>query len=135
MATIDENLKAFLQADTSIAQRVAYRIHENHVPHKPKLPFIFFVQTDDDDELCLDDAAGSGPFRYFFAVECISDSLRESRELARLVKSRLNKLAPGATFGATTVQGCFCESQKDDYEQRVADTGFHVCALQCEVIP
>lgn len=135
MTTIDENLKTFLQADSNITRKVGTRVYENFVPKSLIAPFIFFVQTGDDDELCLDDSPGSGPFRYRFSVECVGQSLRDSRTLATLVRSRLNKLASGTTFGDSTVQGCFAENQSDSYEARTEFTGFHVAALDVEVIP
>lgn len=137
MATIDENLRAYLLDDPTIAALVEDRICENRVPQNPDLPFIWFVRSGDEDEYCLDDDPGTGPFRYTFAIECVDDDIGGTVTLSTLVKNRLNKVANGASFGDTTVQGCWCDHQNDDYIPRAGggDTGFHVAALQAEVVP
>ena len=137
MATIDEDLKAFLEADPAISAVVVDRICENHVPQAIDTPFIWFARTGDDDEYCLDDEPGSGPFRFQFSIECVDEDIGTSANLAALVKHRLNKVANKSSFGSTTVQGCWCENQSDDYISRAGggDSGFHVSALSAEVVP
>lgn len=135
MATVDEDLKTYLQADTSIQRQVGTRVHENHVPMSPVVPFLFFVRTGDETFDALDDSQGVAPNMVRFAVECVGRNIKESSALATLVKARCHK-ALKATMGSRTATS-FCEDQADDYTPRAGggDTGFHISALQVEVYP
>lgn len=141
MAEVDENLKTFLQTDAAIARKVGIRVHENHVPMRPDgefntaVPFIYFVQTGEIRDDCLDDTVGADPTGYQFALEVVAQSLRDSRTIAGLVIDRLH-LATG-TFGSQTIQVATCEGQSDDYQERsgATDRGFHTSAFQVEVYP
>lgn len=133
--TLDENLKAFLQADSSIAKLVGARISVNHVPEKPLIPFVWIGKASADDEICLDDAAGSGPFRHFFDVEIYGQSIRQARQIEAAIYSRLHKYR--GSFGDSTIQGAFLSKQADSYIPRgtMGDTGLHAATLSAEVIP
>lgn len=139
MATVDEDLKAYLTADSATARQVGTRIYENHVPQTPQgqfnsaVPFLYFVRTGEETFDALDDAQGVAPNIVRFAVECIGRNVKESIAIAALVKARCHK-AVKATMGSRTAT-LFCEDQSEDYVARsgAGDNGFHVSALQVEV--
>ena len=142
MAEVDENLKTFLQADSSIARKVGTRIHENHVPINPvtgeftsQVPFIYFAQEGEIRDDCLDDTVGTLPTGWRFALEVVAQSIRDARTIAALVVARLH-LATG-TFGSGTIQVAYCEDQADGYQERsgATDRGFHVSSFAVEVFP
>jgi hypothetical protein len=119
MATVDENLIAFLAADATVAKLSGGRIHQNYVPpgnngKSPITPYIWFSKADDSGEDAIDDAAGTAPFNNVFDVECWAQTAREAVALKNAVSSRF-RLYRGA-FGAGTVQGVFVTGQGGDYQ-------------------
>jgi hypothetical protein len=137
MTTLEENLKAFIQADgTPIAALVGNRVYYNHVDKTPPLtPYIFFAQRDDGDELCLDDAHGEDPFRYFFDFEYIDRDPFKAKQGSIALRRRLNKHT--GTLGDQTIQFMDCTSQEDNYETKGTNgnSGLHSAAFIVEVIP
>jgi len=140
VATVDENLLAFLKADSAIVRLVGARIHENKVPQDPQGDYLWFALLDEEDEYCLDDADGAAPFRYRYAIECVgfsggAQNQRKSREIANAVKARVKNY--NGAFGDSTVQGIFVEAVSEDYQPRndLSDFGYHTRALTLEVIP
>lgn len=135
MAAIDENMRTFLLAQSSVHSAVNERVHQNHVPQEgpPDPPYIYYAITGTADDAAIDDSAG-GPTRYFFGVECWGTTVKESRDLATNVQAALNKHR--GTFGDTTVKGVFAADAADDYEPRghSGDEGLHVSALAVEVV-
>ncbi len=131
MATIDQDLKAYLGADAAIARVVGTRIHENYVPETPIAPFIWFVRTGDETFDCLDDAAGDPPDKYIFALECVGRNIKEASALATLVKAKHKALKPA--FGSRTAQLVWIENQADGYEKVNAAERLHTSDLQVEV--
>jgi hypothetical protein len=146
VATVDENLKTYLQGDATIAKLVGVRIHENKVPMqfangvwKPihgKQSYIWFAYAGGESERTLGQTAGA-LFRYRFDLECIASELRPARQLSAAVFARLDSVVKGTTFVTQTVQGIFCEDQADDYVPKgvLGDTGMHICSMLVEVIP
>lgn len=146
MAEIDEDLRSFLIADASIARKIGTRIHENQVPVNPltgeftsQAPFIYFVQTDDITDDCLDDSPGAVAVGTQFALEVVAQSIRDARAIGKLVRARLHLANSTTAFGSLSggVQECFCENQRDDYQERSGATGrgFHVESFNVEVYP
>lgn len=133
MATLAENLKTFLLADTTVKQLVGSRVHYNHVPQGKGYPFIFYQQSGSSDDAALDDSPGA-PFRLRFTVECIDTDLARCRTLVNRVQAITNKHR--GTVGAQTVQAIFAAEQDDEYVPRGigSDDGEHVAALSLEVI-
>jgi hypothetical protein len=122
MATVDENLIAFLLADTNspaVAKLCGGRIHQNYVPPgnngmSPTTPYVWFSKSDDSGEDAIDDAAGTVPFNSVYDLECWAATVREAIALKDAVRKRLH-LARG-TFGAGTVQGVYVTGQGGDYQ-------------------
>lgn len=139
MATVDENLKTFLLADSTVKRLSQGRICENHVPQGPNggpyLPYVFFYLSAESDDTALDDANGRTPNRTHFFVECYGQGISASRALGNAVRSRLD-LYRGSAFGDQTAQGVFCASVGDDYEPRGAgaDQGVHGAHYAVEVV-
>jgi hypothetical protein len=133
-ATMEENLSAFILSDDTIKKAISSRLAYNHVPQLDQIPYGFFQQSGNTDDAALDDSAGA-PTRYQYALEFWDmDPLRVKRTGLR-AQQILNKYR--GTFGDSTVQGIFAESQNDDYQPRgiMDDEGFHGCFLTLEVIP
>jgi hypothetical protein len=134
MATVDQDLKAYLQADASILRVTGGRIHENYVPETPIKPYIWFVRTGDEGFDALDDPIGDPPDKFIFALECVGRNIKESSALATLVKNRCHK-AVKPTFGSRTVGLVWCENQADGYEKVNVAEQSHTSDLQVEVFP
>lgn len=146
MAEIDEDLKTFLQKDTSLMQKIGTRVHENYVPINPltgeytsQVPFLYFVQTDDITDDCLDDSPGTAAVGTQFALEVVAQSIRDARTIGKLVRTRLHLANKDTAFGSLSagVQECFCENQRDGYVEKTGATGrgFHVQSFNVEVYP
>lgn len=131
--TVDENLKLFLQADSSIAREVGMRIHENYAPEAGPAPYIWFRLAGTDYERTLGDAPTNAPFRYRFDIEIWARSIRHARTIGALVASRLDSYT--GSFGDSTVKGIFVEQQPDDYEPIAGAVGLHLATQSVEVIP
>lgn len=139
MATVDEDLKTFLQKNAPLAAKIGSRVHENHVPMRADgsfvaIPFVWFAQTGEGRNDCLDDTVGTLPTSYEFALEVVAQSIRDARTIGALVVNCLHLLQK-ATFGSRTIQVVFCEDQSDQYVSQTGavDRGFHISAYQVQV--
>lgn len=121
---IDEHLVSFLDSDPAIAA-LAEEIAIGEVP-EPKDgdllvgTYIWCSQFDEEDELDLD--GESGLTRYRMDMECCSTSTAKAKQLARLVKKKMQGYS--GTFGsvevddqqvAGEVDAIYVESKDDDY--------------------
>lgn len=134
--TVDENLRKFLLDDSAIVKLVGSRIHKNHVPQSIVGDYIWFARESSDDEICLDDAAGSGPFRRFYDFEAVAKNHNANADrIADALYDRLHKYV--GAFGDSTVKLILCEEQDEQYVPRNVggDTGLHVPSLRVQVIP
>lgn len=133
MATLEENLRTFLLADTTLKQLVGTRVYVNDLP-QGKDDFAFLYQSGSADEAALDDSAGA-PFRYRFVLECVSTSQGRMRSISNRAQAILNKHRGG--LGDDNVQAIFAAEMDDDYVPRsVADTSaYKFASLQVEVVP
>jgi hypothetical protein len=134
--TIDENLRAYLAADSTVRKLVGGRIHENHVPQPYVGDYIWFAFAGGESERTLS-GDSAALFRVRFDLECIARSISQARRIAAAVFAALEGYARGATFGDTTLQGIFVEEQPDEYLPRgvLADSGLHVASKSVEVVP
>lgn len=131
MATVDEDLKAYIQTDSSVKAKVGTRIHENLVPPTPVVPFIWFVRTGEETFDCLGDAQGTAPNIVRFSLECVGRNTKEAIAIAALIKARCHKVLNG-TMGSRTAT-LFCENQSEDYEPKAGGENHFISALQIEV--
>jgi hypothetical protein len=144
VATVDEDLKAFLQANAPLAAKIGSRIHENYVPMKvgpageitmlSQIPYIWFQQSGEVREDALSDTVGTLPIGYEFALVVVAQSIRDARTIGALVVNCLHLLTK-ATFGSRTIQVVFVEDQNDGYipQNGAVGRGFHVTAYQVQV--
>ncbi len=143
MATVDEDLKTFLQKNAPLAAKIGSRVHENHVPMKiapngemtfVAVPFVWFAQSGEVRQDALDDGVGTLPIGYEFALEVVAQSIRDARTIGAMVVNCLHLLTK-ATFGSRTIQVVFCEDQNDQYVSQTGavDRGFHVTAYNVQV--
>jgi hypothetical protein len=142
--SVSQNLRLFLQSDTTIAKKVGLRIHQNHVPMVkingvPTIDmrgeYLWFGRDSAESERALDDAVGEAPFRYFYDVEVVGRTPTGAESLADAVFARCDSYT--GAFGDTTVRAIFVTKQNADYVPRNVggDTGMHVETMRLEVIP
>jgi len=145
VATVDEDLKTFLQSNAPLAGKIGSRIHENHVPIKvnpltgevtytSQIPWLWFAQTGEIRSDCLGDTVGTLPIGYEFALECVAQGIRDARTIGALVVNCMHLLTK-ATFGSRTIQAVYVEDQNDQYVSRngTVDRGLHVASYRVEV--
>lgn len=94
--TIEADLKAHLQGDSSIAALVGDRIHPMLI-HDSTLPAITYQQVSDDPASGLD-GDDSNLIRYRIQINVWSASYTQAKALAELVRIRFQTEA--ATFAA-----------------------------------
>lgn len=133
MTTTEENMRAFLLADSNIAAD-AKAVSYNIVPQNKDTPYIFFQQSGSDDDIALGDSAGA-PTRTRFAIEVWDSTPLGAIQFKKLVQNRLHKAR--GTFGDTTVQGIFSADMDDQYVGlgNGGDEGLHGAFLTAEVVP
>lgn len=138
MADIDQNLRAFLLADGTIAGLLGNpaRLHQNTVPQEDAYPYAWYALSDTEDfEDLLDSPAGALPFRVFFDLEAVSSDLDQAIALKKALRARLHNFR--GSFGDQTVQAVFARDQGEDYISRNSsgDEGIHAETLRVEIIP
>ncbi len=135
MADVNTRFKTFLQADSSIAAKVASRVHDSHVPRAAATPplksFIYFRRRQTTHSPTLDSAAGEVPQEFAFDVEVVEADSR--KPLGELVRARCNCFR--GTFADSTCQAIFVNDHDDDYQPYNVggDTGVFVTALDVTV--
>ena len=135
MATLEENLRTFLLADSTVSSIVGGRVAYNHVPQADDVPYVFFQMSGTVDDDGIGDSAGA-PTRFQYDVECWADDPYTAKRLGLQVQTILNKYR--GTLGNQTVQAVFAQSASDGYTPKAipADEGFHGVFLSpVEVIP
>jgi hypothetical protein len=132
VTTTEENLRTFMLSD-SIKAVVGARVSYNKVPQDKDAPYIFFQQQGAEDDVALDDSAGT-PTRPRYAIELWDHTPAGAIALKNLVQARLNKHR--GAFGDTTVKGIFASDADDEYVPNGAgdDDGLHGTALFAEVV-
>lgn len=114
MADVATRFKAFLEADTSIKNKLGNRVYQDRVSEQsPVRPYLWFSKRLTNYSNCIDDSNGAQPTSVNFDVESISTDLTESQAIAELVRTRCH-LYRGA-FDDSTVKAVFVRDQKDDY--------------------
>jgi hypothetical protein len=132
-ATIEENLSALILSDTTLKNAIGSRLAYNHVPQLDDIPYGFFQQNGSTDDSGIGDAAGL-PTRFLYALEFWDTDALRVKATGRRAQQLLHKYR--GTFGDTTVQAIFAESQDDNYEPRgiMDDSGFHGSFLNVEIV-
>lgn len=131
MATVAENLFAYLKTVSSIKDIAADRLFYNAIaPQSESRPFLFVVRSATRHERCLGDAQGEVPFSHTFAIECVADDPLVGQQLADAVRTIDG--VNDATLGRV-----FVDEQDDDYDPVVTARGDvrQVVSLSVEVIP
>lgn len=131
MASVGEDLIAFLIDDPTVTNLVGRRVHANHVPQKSKYPLIWLARSGKEKDRDMDGQGGLT--RHLYDLECISPDLGEAEDVADAVDDRL--AGHRGTFGARTVQGVFIEDQDDEYIPRGTggDDGLMTVAQQITI--
>lgn len=144
--SVSQNLKAFLQSDTTLAGAVGARIHQNHRPMSvvngqlvitSPGDYIWFARDSVESERALGDTTGATPFRHFYDVEVVARQPTQAETIAARIFAICDAITHGATFGDSTVQGIFVSRQGGDYQMRnlTGDSGFHIEAMRLEIVP
>jgi hypothetical protein len=136
MADYAQNIKAYLQAQPSVAALVASRIHHNNMPTiaETNNDYIWFNRAGHVYDRTLDEAAGTEPRSVLFNMECCSRDLGRAAALADAVR---NLFPFSGTFGDDTLKGAFANDQSEDYVpiNEASLVGVHVESLQLEICP
>lgn len=134
MATLDENLIAFVLADTSIKDKIGDRLHFGHVPQNTAFPRGLLTRAGSRLDGCLDDAAGTDPTRQTFTLEFQGTKLQDAEALMPLAIDRLNCYR--GAVGDVTVQGIFAEDWSSGHVSNTPgdDTGIFTASCPVEVV-
>lgn len=134
MSDLAEDLRSFLLAAPAIAGVVDQRVHQDHVPQQQARPYIWYRQSGVEEDSELDGAVGAEPERVFFDVECCAPISQVAKNLAKLVRGKLNNLR--GMLGAQRVLGVFVREHDDDYVPRNGgDPGLHIAVFVLEIVP
>lgn len=110
---IYDDVRSYLQGETSITTYVSTRIHPIHLPQNPTLPAIAFTQIGSDHDHHLGGAAGSTSVALRLAV--FSEDLQEAIDIAEALRLVLQGYR--GAMGNMTVTFCTLEEQEDDADQ------------------
>lgn len=134
MATLEENLTAFLLADAPLAALVGDRVHAGHAEQEEDEPYLIFFRAGTDDERTTDQTPGNEPFRNLFDVEIYGTDVAAVHAVAAAVKACCDCYV--GTFGDSTVKAIFVEDHTDNYVPKNLDTDevTHFAALQLEIV-
>lgn len=115
--TFEADLKSHLQADSSISDLVADRIHPMLLPAGSVLPAITYQEIADEPQTDL--SGGDGDMiRYRMQINVWASSYTGAKALAELVRIRLQTAA--ASFKAVALP-----SGQDVYEEGTKRFGFY----------
>lgn len=136
-----EDFRAFCIAQPTVAAFVGSsageaRVHQSRAVRgmdELEYPFAVFFRRGTENEDSLDDEVGQLPFRVYFDIECASNDLDESQDLADALRNVLHMYR--GPLGTGSVQGIFVEDHDDDYQPRMAseDGATFVSSLQVEI--
>ena len=134
MASIGEDLRTFLLADSDISTAVGgTRVYQNEAVENYSGAFIWYSRSDTEPLQTLDESAGTRPWTEYIDLECISESIDGAIDLGDLIRAMH---ASRGTFGGGTVSGVFIGSQADCYIPRgdASDDGLNVCAFNLQIV-
>ena len=129
MADLDENLRTFLLADSTLSA-ITNSVHINRVPDNKRNPYVWIQTTDRDSDLCLDGA--SGPALTTFDIEATSTELDKAKDMQTAIRNRLQGYT--GSFGDQAVAFVRIDSIDDSYisRQQFGDQDdYHIAALTC----
>jgi hypothetical protein len=132
--TMEENLATLVLGDSTLSNAIGSRLAYNHVPQTDQIPYGFFQQTGTVDDSGIGDSAGL-PTRFQYTLEFWDTDALRAKATGRRAQQLLNKYR--GTFGDSTVQAIYADSQDDNYTPRgiMNDSGFHGSFLSLEVVP
>ena len=133
--TTGVNLRSYLLSSTAVEGLVATRVYQNNVPTGVVTPFVWFRRRGVEYLGVLGEAE-TVPYREFYDLEAVADTLNEADSLADVVRTRLH--GSSGTLGSTdsVYQWIDVSDQSDDYTPRSmeADELLHIVSLDVEVI-
>lgn len=134
MADFSVGIRSMLIADSQLNNLVGARVHNNHVPSKPGVNYVWFAASTTQENDVIDAAVGDEPQAITYDIECVSlESQANSIAMKARCRAVLNKYR--GTIGDTTTQGMFIEELPEDYEPRglPGDVGAFVQACRVQV--
>jgi hypothetical protein len=133
--TTGSNLRTYILNSTAIADLVGTQVYQNNVPVGVALPFVWFRRRGVEYLEILGEAE-TVPYREFYDVESVAESLNEADSIADAVRTRLH--GASGTLGSTDAvyQWVGVQDQADDYVPRnmQADELLQIVSLDIEVI-
>jgi len=136
MASVGEDFRSFLLADSAIAARVSTRVYQNEVSQEEGSgvsDYIWYERSSIEQEDTLNMAVGQAAFRENLNVEAVSTTIDNAMDLADDLRGLHGSKG---TFGNGSVLAVFVTDQSDDYVPLGdgGDEGRHVAALQFEIV-
>lgn len=133
MASIGENLHAFLAASTGLAAATTAdltaekAIEQNTIVDDPPTPRVWFMRSNETEELDL--SGGGGLVQSVWDIEVYSEDIDEALAMGDAIKRALNGYR--GVFGAGTSLGAEVSDHDDEYVLKglSSDVGVHVAAL------
>jgi len=137
MASLGEDFRTFLLADSAIAARVGTRVYQNEVQQEEGADvsdYVWYERSNIEREDTLTMTVGERPYREFLNVEAVSTTIDDALDLADDLRA-LHGSGPG-DFGDGTAQAVFVTDQSDDWVPRGdgGEEGRHIAALSFEVL-
>lgn len=138
MASIGEDLRAFLIGLPEMYALAADRVHQDHVPQTPLNPdgyfdrYVWFESAGIGREACLGQPQGTEPDWWEINLECIAPTGQEADALVDVMRGLDGYRGQ---LGARQTQAMWVEDQTDDYIPRGlrTDVGSYVKAVSLEI--
>lgn len=137
MASVGEDIRAFILASTGIADALATLnrtnvVAQNNMPEKPPDPRIWYRRAGTDTIRCLGGEAG--PHNEEWDLEVLGGDNDEVLAIVAAVKARFD--GHRGTMGSSrTVSAIFVDDHDDDYEPRgvASEEAVNVAALRLTI--
>ncbi len=128
-----ENLRTYTLTDAPVVALINSRMYQNTIPETAALPFVWFMRRSVEflDVLGEEEAT---PWREFFDIECVAETVDGAIDLADAVRAALQ--ATSGAFGTGTIQWLSVRDHSDDYVVRnnAADDRLYVSSLDVEIV-
>lgn len=126
------NVRTWLQTITAVDSACGERIHHNVVPEVSNNIYIWYRQSGDISDYCLDDSAGEKPLATSFDIEVCGTDLDAVASVTLAIK---NATPTRGAFGTYTAGLIMANSHDDSYafENQFSDDVRHIQSLLLQV--
>ncbi len=103
---VEDDVRTFALADTSIAADIGERFYIKHVPDEPSYPFVLLRPIDDDQKYTF---TGTGGHILLYQLDVYAENQSDCETLAELIMTRF--AGHSGTIGSSTVGYCFATNK------------------------